>query len=155
MELASHDPLILWAMRQLLRATEVSSAQDRHEIEGELQSRMYSAEASKTALGADMFLTISDRTSYEYNTEGVIRLRDFLVGGGLVSQEEWDRAVRWTPKVDGRVVRTWLQLGGAVEALVAAARTGTSGRSELKGPELQELQRKRPDIVAEAAGQLP
>ncbi len=154
MELNNLDLTTLWAMRQLLRATEKSSADDRHEIDIEIQKRMYAEEATKSALGSDMYLDMTDRTTWEYNTAGVKRLQEFLVPS-LVSLEEWDRNVRWNPKVDGRAVRKWMQLGGAVEALVHAARTGTSGRTDLKGPEMSELQNKRPDVLAEAGGLLP
>ena len=155
MEIGQLDYPTLWAMRQLLRGSEVVAARDRHEIEAEMGTRMAGEDASTVALGAEMYLTQQDKTKYEWNAKGVQRLQEFLVGGNLVSQQEWDRAVSWTPKVNGTAVRKWRAFGGALKALVDQARLGTSGKSSWEGPTLEELQKKLPDVVAEASGKLP
>lgn len=154
MEIADIDAATLWAMRQLLRGSELSAQRDRHEVEGELSHRMLEDGATKLPIGSSMYVTASSSTDWEYEAEGVNRLRDFLVGGGLVTEEEWNLAVKWVPKVNGHAVRRWVQLGGAVQALVDQARSGASGKPSWKGPELEEMQRKLPEVVAEAAGRL-
>jgi len=145
---------MLWTIRQLLREAEKSAASDRHEVEGEMLTRMEQEGAAKTPLGSDMFVTQQSKTDYAYTRDGVERLREFLVDGGLVSEEEWNRVVSWTPRVDRRAVNKWLKLGDAVKALVDQATMGATGKPRLDGPDLKELQNKRPDVVAEAAGKL-
>lgn len=156
MELGNEDDLTLWIMRLLLRGGEIESASSRHEIEAELHKRMEQQDATNIALGPDMVLARHVKSSYAYTPNGVNRLREFLVDGGLISEEEWNREVSWTPKVSRHGINKWLKLGDAVKALVDQATMGSTGvEHTLDGPKLEDIQKKRPDAVAEAAGKLP
>lgn len=144
----------LWCLRQILRGSEVEAASSRHEAESELERRLSGDGATKAGLAQDLFITLKPSVKHEYTASGVEGLKEFLVGGNLVSEEEWDQAVSWVPRVNGHAVNRWMKMGGHIKALIERARMGASGKPQWSGPSFAEMVAAFPEEIERVKARL-
>lgn len=136
----------LWRLRETAREEEERARKARHAVEGELFRRFEDVSASRLSLGNEQYIDIMYPVgAWSYSAVGVARLKEFLVGRGLITEEEWSKGVSYTPKVDGNRIRGWRKLGAEVDELIDAARMGRTGRPQLKGPPLAEMGHDTPE----------
>jgi len=128
-------------MRQEAKAEEDRACTARREVDDELILRFNDAGATRLALGNGMHIDKIDSKTSAWSSFGVEALRQFLVGGGHITEEEWYLGVSYTPKVDGNRLKGWRKYGEEeVGQLIDGARISATGRPVLRGPSLEEMQ---------------
>jgi hypothetical protein len=141
---AEDSPAELWRWRQIAKEMETEGKEKRQGIETEFFRRFEETGGKSMPLGDGKFVTITEtRSGWAYEPGGVEALREHLVGGNIITEDDWLAAVSYTPHIDGHAVNRWLKIADPeIARLIDRARMGQTGRPQLAGPPLEEMEEK-------------
>lgn len=128
----------LWRMRQEAEDVEDKSRKARHLVEDELFSRFDESEATRIVLSSGHIdITYA---SPHWDAPTLIQLGTELIERAMITEEAWGLVVSWVPKINGTRLKGLRKLGKDIEDRIDRCQIGATGRPQLKGPTLKEME---------------